>query len=232
LRKKRYFHEFHEPVRILVVDGYGMVREALVMLLSSCLKNAVIFEASNRGEAIAAATAQKPDIVLIDPDFCGDRDCRCLSEMIAASPNSRLIALTGIRDSVFHEEIFSHGCRGLVLKSQPSEMLLKAIVKVYMGEAWINRIMTVRLLEKLSSPGQMKTSGFSMLTPRELEIVRMISRGMSNGKIAESLFISEKTVRNHVGKIFAKLGLSDRIQLALLAVEQGLNREAPSQPAP
>ncbi len=215
------------PIRIVIVEDHKVVREGLRLLIGSQDDMAVAAEVGTAADALAAVGREKPEIVLLDLDLGGVSVVERIPEFLAASPGARVLVLTGIRDAQAHRRAVRLGALGLVLKDQAGNTLLKAIRRVNAGEAWIDRTMTASLVAEIAGVSEEKKAAHEVakiatLSPREREVVTVLCEGMNNEQIANRLFISESTVRNHITSILAKLGLADRFELAIYAYRHGL----------
>ena len=210
------------PIRILLVDDHGVVRAGIRMLIESREGLKVIGEAGTRGEAVLMANRERPDVILLDLDMGrGGRALDFLPELKAASNETRIVVLTGMRDPEIHQRAVRSGAMGLVLKETAPEELLKAIEKVHAGEAWLDRSLTASVLSRLSRPGKSsqtldsEEARLASLTEREREVLTLVGEGLKNKQIADRLFISETTVRHHLTSIFSKLDVSSRFELII-----------------
>lgn len=217
------------PIRILIVDDHIILRAGLRMLIEAQPGMVVAGEAGNRSEALAVASREQPDIILLDLDLGGTNSLDFLRDMLAMAPAARLIVLTGVRDQEQHRRAVHLGAMGLVFKDRAADVLIKSIDRVYAGEAWLDRSMMATVLAEMSLFRDEKKTGpesarIEQLTEREREIIKYVCQGLKNKQIAEKLFISESTVRNHITSILAKLELSDRFDLALFSYRHGLGQ--------
>ncbi|HXG64796.1 MAG TPA: response regulator transcription factor [Blastocatellia bacterium] len=219
-----------EPIRILLVDDHRILRAGLRMLIEDQPGMTLIGEAGTRAEALALAARERPDIILLDLDLAGESSLDFLPELLATADRARVIILTGVRDLALHQRAIALGAMGLVLKDQTGETLIKAIEKVHAGEVWIDRVMTASVLAELAGAKAKKddpeAAKIATLTEREREIIALVGEGLPNKQIASRLFISEKTVRNHLVSIYSKLEVSDRLELAIYASRHGLTRSS------
>ena len=209
-------------IKVLLVSDLLMMRQALRLLLEAngC---AVVAEVARCEEATDAAGNLVPDIFLVDVDS-GAATLECLDELVSTHPG-RIIALAHPGIVPDQAKLIEHGAAGVVLKNQPLAVLIKAITKVHAGEAWLDRANTARLLTRITRRRREEHSEaekIARLTAREHEIIALVGEGLKNAVIAERLFISEATVRNHLTSILDKLGVSDRFELAVYAFRQGL----------
>jgi DNA-binding NarL/FixJ family response regulator len=138
-----------------------------------------------------------------------------------------VLILTGVYDEELHKRAILEGARGILLKNQAGTTLIKAIKKVHLGEAWIDRTLTVKLLDEANKHSQLnreEQKKINSLTARECEIIKLIAEGLVNKEIARRLFVVEKTVRNHLTVIYSKLELTSRLELAVYASRNGLDK--------
>jgi two-component system, NarL family, nitrate/nitrite response regulator NarL len=197
-------------IRIIIADDHAIFREGLRRLLLSESDFAVIAEASDGKEAVSLARQLKPDILLLDlamPRFPG---MAALRELAHDRPPVHTILLTAAIDALEMTCAWKLGARGIVLKGSPPEQLLKSIRAVYDGERWMSGDLVAQF--------EPEPSGGTGLTLRESEIVSAIREGDSNKEIASKLSISEETVKRHLSNIYAKLGISSRLELATLTM--------------
>ena len=215
-----------KPMRIAIVEDHTLAREGLRMLIESQDDMEIAAEAGTVEEALAAVRGgEKPDVVLLDLDLGGINIVERIPEILEASEDTRVLVLTGIRDPELHLRALRLGALGLVLKDQAGQTVLKAIRKVHAGEAWIDRSMTANLLVDVSTAEAKRAreaAKIATLSHREREIVAVLCEGLSNRQIAEKLFISESTVRNHMTSILSKLELLDRFELAIYCFRHGV----------
>ncbi|MCZ7572244.1 MAG: response regulator transcription factor [Ardenticatenaceae bacterium] len=214
-------------IRVLIVDDHAVVRTGLRMLIETRPGLVVVGEAGNRADALAAAARQHPGIILLDLDLGAENGLDFLPELLSTAGESRVIVLTGLRDTEVHHRAVHLGAMGLVLKEQAAEVLLKAIEKVYAGETWLDRTMTASVLAQLARAREARAADpeaakIATLTEREREVVALVGEGLKNRQIAERLSISETTVRHHLTSIFSKLEVSDRLELLIYAYRHDL----------
>ncbi len=214
-------------IRVLVVDDQTMVRAGFRLLLADEPDIEVVAEASNGRDAVAQAARFRPDVVLMDirmPEMDGLEATR---RILAADTDTRVLILTtfDLDDYVF--EALRAGASGFVLKDEPPEQLLGAVRTVEAGEALLSPTVTRRVIRRFATlGGQAPPAAVADLTPREREVFRLISRGLSNAEIGHELFISDTTVKTHVTRLLQKLDLRDRAQAIVLAYQTGLFDEA------
>jgi len=219
-------------IRLLLVEDHVVVRQAVRLLLESQSGFTVVGEASTGAQALEVAARERPSMVVLDLILGREHGVDLIPAVIRQCPGVRVLVLTAVGDVEQHRAAVRAGASGVVLKDHASEVLVKAIRRVHEGELWMDRGTTARLVDELrKAPGPVATSPdtqrIAALTAREREIVALVALGHGTLKIADLLSISEKTVRNHLASIYAKLGVSERLELALYAVKHGL---APKQP--
>ncbi len=214
-------------IRILLIDDHALVRAGLVTLIEHRPGLTVVGEAASRSEALAIAAREQPDVILLDLDLGGENSLDFLPTLLAAAPTARVILLTGMRDPEVHRRAVRLGAMGVVLKDQATEVLIKAIERVHAGEVWLDRSMLATVLSELS-PTRAKaevdpeTAKIATLTAREREVIALLAEGLPSKQVAERLFISEATVSHHLGSIFNKLGVTNRLELVVYAYRHGL----------
>ena len=218
-------------IRVLVADDQSMVRAGFRMLLGGEEDIEVVAEASNGLEAVDKAARFGPTVVLMDirmPELDGLEATR---RILAANPEARVLVLTTFDLDEYVYEALRSGASGFVLKDDPPEQLLSAIRVVAGGEALLSPSVTQRVIKQFTKvPQKAAPKELEQLTERELEVFRLIARGLSNAEIGQELYISETTVKTHITHILQKLGLRDRVQAVVLAHESGVLDEGPTSP--
>ena len=210
-------------IRVLVADDQSMVRAGFRMLLSREDDIDVVGEASNGREAIDKATRFRPTVILMDirmPELDGLEATR---QILAADDPARVLILTTFDLDEYVYEALRAGASGFVLKDDPPEQLLHAVRIVAGGEALLSPAVTHRVIKQFARvPRPERPAQVDELTERELDVFRLLVRGLSNAEIGQELFISDATVKTHITHILQKLGLRDRVQAVVLAYETGL----------
>ena len=214
--------------RVLLVDAQPLLRTGFRMILSAEADLTVVGEAGDGASAVELARRLRPDVVLMDirmPGTDGIQATRALAGPGVEEPIKVLILTTFGLDEYVVESLRA-GASGFLLKDAPPEDLVEAIRIVAAGEALLAPSVTRRLLDRVASrlpPANEDTiPALSQLTERELEVLKLMARGLSNAEIAEKLVVSETTVKTHVSRVLAKLDLRDRVQAVILAYETGL----------
>jgi len=212
-----------ETIRVLVVDDHAVVREGLRAFLDLQDGIEVVGEAEDGAVAVTAAERLRPDVILMDlvmPELDGVGAMRQLRDRV---PGARVIVLTSFIDDERLLPAVRAGAAGYLLKNVAPQELARAVRAAHEGEAHIDPTVAARLVGQIAAQGD-ADDPIDRLTPREREVLELISRGLPNKRIALQLGLSEKTVKAHVGRVLAKLGVSDRTQAALYAVRAGLVR--------
>jgi DNA-binding NarL/FixJ family response regulator len=210
-------------IRVLVADDQSMVRAGFGMLLGGQQDIEVVAEASNGLEAVDKAARFRPTIVLMDirmPELDGLQATR---RILAADDTARILILTTFDLDEYVYEALRAGASGFVLKDDPPEQLLAAIRTVAGGDALLSPTVTKRVIKQFTRiPQPTSPRELEDLTERELDVFRLIARGLSNAEIAQELYITDTTVKTHITHILQKLNLRDRVQAVVLAYETGV----------
>jgi DNA-binding NarL/FixJ family response regulator len=212
-------------IRVLIADDQALVRGGFRMILDAQEDIEVVGEAGDGREALARARELEPDVVLMDirmPELDGLEATR---RLLGGNGSARVLILTTFDLDEYVYEAMKAGASGFLIKDVRPEQLAEAVRVVTTGEALLAPAITRRLIEQFVSrpaPGARAPTELSELSERELEVIKLIARGLSNSEIALSLFVTEATVKTHVTHILTKLGLRDRVQAVVLAYESGL----------
>jgi DNA-binding NarL/FixJ family response regulator len=213
-------------IRILIADDHALVREGLRAVLGSEPDMEVVGEAATGKEVLERAAELRPDVILMDIQMPGINGIEASRRILDASPKVGVVVLTMFEDD---ESVFSAmraGARGYVLKGAHPSEILKVLRAVAAGEAYFGPEIAQRLVDFFSTPKPPSPAvAFPELTAREREILDLIARGHNNAAIAARLFVSPKTVGNHISHIFTKLQVADRAQAIIRAREAGLGGE-------
>ncbi len=212
-------------IRLLLVDDHQVVRLGLRALLDSEPDLEVVAEGSNAAEAIQRCRQLQPDVVLMDirlPDRTGIEACR---EIRRHCPGVQVLMLTSYGDDELVREAIAAGAAGYVLKQVSTDELLRAVRAVAQGDAVLDPKVTRQVLARMQqAEADAHSAAFRDLSERELQVLARVAEGKSNAEIAEELFLSPITVRNHVSTILQKLGLSNRIEAATYAVRHHIEK--------
>ena len=213
-------------VRVLIADDQELVRTGFRMILEAEHDIEVVGEATNGLEAVALARELAPDVLLMDirmPELDGISATReVLADGAGAAPPRVLMLTTFDLDEYVYDALRS-GASGFLLKDLPAAQLVAGVRTVGAGDALLAPAITRRLIEEfVSTAPESLPPGLDDLTPRELEVFRLVARGLSNAEIAQELIIAETTVKTHVARLLTKLGVRDRVQAVVLAYEAGL----------
>jgi DNA-binding NarL/FixJ family response regulator len=211
-------------IRVLLVDDQELVRKGFSRLLRDVEDIEVVGEAADGATAVALALETKPDVALMDVRMPGMDGVEATAQIIRDTPSVRVLMLTTFDlDEAVHRALQA-GASGFLLKDTPYDQLIHAIRVVSRGDAALAPSVTRRLIESFAPPPVLTepdAARLSRLTDRELEVLRLIAQGMSNAEIGEALFLSEATVKTHVGRLLRKLGCRDRVQAVVFASRAG-----------
>jgi DNA-binding NarL/FixJ family response regulator len=215
-------------IRVLIADDQALMRGGLRMILESQPDIDVVAEAADGREAIEAARRHRPDVALMDIRMPGLNGIEATQQLLAgAGPVPRVLMLTTFDLDEYVYDALKAGASGFLLKNAPPGQLADGVRAIAAGDSLLAPDITRRLIEEHVRRPRATTdipSALEALTDREVEVLRHIARGATNTEIATTLVISEATVKSHVGRILAKLGLRDRVQAVVLAYECGLVR--------
>ena len=213
-------------IRILIADDHGVVREGLRAVLGPEPDMEIVGEAATGNEVLERAAELRPDVILMDIQMPEMNGIEATRRILQTNPHVGVVVLTMFEDD---ESVFSAmraGARGYVLKGAPPAQILKVLRAVAGGEAYFGPEIARRLMDFFSAPKPASPAKtFPELTSREVEILALIAQGHSNAKIAARLYLSPKTVGNHISHIFTKLQVADRAHAIIRAREAGLGRE-------
>lgn len=212
-------------IRVLLIQQHDLIRGALRTLLDREPNISVVGEGKNNEQIVPLAAHKAPDVILLDIDEPAHA-YEVIPALLDAVREAQVIVLSGTPRSEVHQAAIRCGARGLVLKNQAPELLIKAIRKVHAGEVWINRTMMADLLTVLQHPNGTHTdpeeAKIESLTDRERDVIALVGEGLKNQDIGDRLHISESTVRHHLTSVYSKLEVSDRLELLIYAFRHRL----------
>ena len=219
-------------IRVLIADDHGLVRAGFRLILERQPGVEVVGEAATGVEAVTLARRLGPDVILMDirmPELDGIQATR-LIRSDPATADIRVIILTTFDLDEYVYEALRADANGFLLKDLPPEQLAAALHSVTEGDTLLAPAVTRRLIAHFTATSRPRPpEAFEQLTPREIEVLRLLAAGLSNAEIAAALFVAETTVKTHVARLLAKLGLRDRVQAVVFAYQHGV---APVEPLP
>lgn len=204
-------------IRVLIVDDQPLIRQALKLLLADEESLQVVGEADEGEAAIRQVEALHPDVVLMDIQMPVMDGVAATREICQRFEQTKVLVLSVDDDDEYVAQALRYGAAGYLLKNTPPEELALGIKAVHRGYTHLGPGLGKKIIAQIPDPALNSSAGWDKLTPREQEIVKLIATGANNREIAEALYISEKTVKNHITNILNRLNLRDRIQVAILA---------------
>src|SRR5208282_5214265 len=222
-------------IRIVVADDHPIFRDGLCKLLALEDDFEVIAQAQDGRQVLDVLQQHEPDILLLDLKMPGLDGLATLQRLQTSKHKTRVIVLTASEDKNEFVQAMKLGTSGIVLKQSATDLLIKSIRKVNAGEIWLDSHTTAAVMRQFATGADETPTGGaapasssrererSLLSQREREIVALVAQGFKNKEMAEKMFISEQTVKNHLHNIFDKLGVSDRLELALYAIHNNLH---------
>ncbi len=214
------------PIRVLVVDDHTLVCKGIAALLREIGGFEIIGEAADGHQAVSAAQALNPDVILIEPVLPGLSGAEAIHQILATRPQARILVLSNLSSEDQLVATVRAGAMGCLLKDAEPLELARAIRALHRGEPWLAPALARRILYEISHPGNSRhvagPKGFEHLTNRESTVLGLVAKGLGNRAIAGRLRVSEATVRTHVSHILGKLHLSNRVQAVLFALREGL----------
>ncbi|HHW48013.1 MAG TPA: response regulator transcription factor [Clostridiaceae bacterium] len=213
-----------EKIRVMIADDHPLVRQGIKQILELEEDIVVIGQASNGNEAVKIARECKPDVILMDINMPVANGIQAIKELRQGQNQFKIIVLTIHEDREYLFKTLQLGAEGYVLKDAEPYVLIDAIRNVYQGQTYIQANMTKELVKEFNrvTLNEKANNDHNKLTAREIEVLELIAKGMINKEIAKQLYISEKTVKNHVSSIFKKLNVSDRTQAAIYAFKNNI----------
>jgi len=229
-----------QPIRVLIADGQPIVLEGLRGVLSQYPGIQVVGEAADGIEIVEKTLHLEPDIILLDFKLPRVDGLTVLRNIQTRAPRTKVIMFASSDSKDDFVEAMRRGCSGILLKEAPTSLIEKSIQRVQAGEIWLDSNTTAAVIRHFASPKDFPAahtaaaSGSNnkssreraQLSQREREIIILIAQGYKNKEIAEKMFITEQTVKNHLHNVFDKLGVSDRLELALYAIHNSLHVKA------
>jgi two-component system NarL family response regulator len=212
-------------IRLVIAEDETVVRMALAQLLAAESDIEVIGQAANGEMAVDLARRLKPNVILTDLSMPKVDGIAATRQIKQEMPECAIVVLTIHYDDDHLFAAIKAGASGYVLKDAPPEQMVEAIRAAARGEGFIGALLVGRVLEEFARVGRLRAAAkevFAELTRREMEVLELVGKGLRNKAIAERLFLSEKTVKNHISSIFTKLQVNDRTEAALLAAKHGL----------
>src|SRR6202050_1387367 len=220
-------------VRIIIADDHPIVRDGLKKLLLLEEDFEIVGEASDGREVLERVQELDPDVLLLDLRMPNLDGLSALQALQQTNKRTRVIVLTASEDKNEFVQAMKLGCSGIGLKQTAPELIVKSIRKVHGGEIWLDSHTTAAVMRQFAAPGDLTGGGGgktsrerSPLSQREREIVQLVAQGYKNKEMAEKMFISEQTVKNHLHNICDSLAVSGRLELVLYAIHKGLHLNA------
>jgi DNA-binding NarL/FixJ family response regulator len=215
-------------IRVLIADDQALVRTGFRVILEAEGDIEVVAEAENGNEAVRQAALAKPEVVLMDirmPELDG---LAATEQILRQQDPPTIVVLTTFDQNEYIYRALRAGAAGFLLKDAPSSRLVAAVRAAATGDSLIEPSITQRLVERFAEPALPTgiPDRLAALTERELDVLRLITRGLSNAEIASEMFVAETTVKTHVARILAKLGVRDRVQAVVVAYETGFVRRS------
>jgi two-component system, NarL family, response regulator LiaR len=208
------------PIRLVIVDDHSVVREGLRAFLRLQEGIEVVGEAASAAEAVRVARTSSPDVVLLDLVMPGGDGVGAIRDLIGAAPGVRVVVLTSFADDAQIFAAMAAGAAGYLLKDIDPTALADGIRDVHAGRPALHPSVAARLMRRGDVPASTRVG--ITITAREHDVLRLVVEGLANKQIAQRLGIGEKTVKTHVSRVLAKLGVEDRTQAAVLAIREGL----------
>jgi NarL family two-component system response regulator LiaR len=211
-----------KAIRVFLADDHAVVRRGLEALLETQADMVVVGTAVDGVEAVQQVDQLQPDVILLDIQMPRKNGVEAIGEIKAAHPDARILVLTSFSDDDTVFAAIKAGAMGYLLKDSSPQELMQAIRNVYDGRSSLHPDIALKVIQELNRPPAYLPLTEEPLTEREVEVLKLVARGMTNQEIADLLVVSERTVRTHISNILGKLHLANRTQAALYALRQGL----------
>ncbi len=212
-------------MKVLICDDQAIIRDGLEMLLKLEKDVEVVGQAQDGAEAVEQTAQHQPDLVLMDLKMPGMNGIEATRQIRARWPAIKVLVLTTYDDDEWVFDAIRAGASGYLLKDTPREEVIKAIRGTVEGKSFVDPAVAGKLMGQVAGQQAQPASLITdKLTGREVDVLRLLARGLTNANIAARLHLSEGTVRNHISAIFAKLDVSDRTQAAVIAIHHGLGK--------
>ncbi len=212
------------PIRVFIADDHALIRQGIKRIIEFEPDIAVVGDAENGSKALEQISLLKPDMILLDfhmPDMTGLEVLRALTDL---DLETKIVMLTVADDKKTLLGCIEYGADGYILKDSDTTEIISAVREVNRGESYIDKRLVKLLVESFTDRGKDDAVGhkFGQLTERERDVLKCISQGMTNKEVARQLYLSEKTVKNYASNVFRKLGVKDRVQATLYAINNNL----------
>jgi DNA-binding NarL/FixJ family response regulator len=218
-----------KKIRVVLAEDHHVVRTAFAALLAKEPDIEVVGEVSNTGDLLDRVAELRPDVLLLDAHMPGGRVITAAKKLRDQYPKVQILVLSAYERSEYIVVLVRAGAAGYVLKHDSSDMLVTAVRAVAQGEGWLSPRVADILVRSVRNYDEKPDA---KLTEREVDVLRLMARGQRNDEIAEALFITNQTVKNHVRRIFRKLGVETRVDAVLYAIDQGIDTTIPEQDEP
>lgn len=212
----------NEKIRIFLADDHAVVRKGLETLIGTHDDMQVVGTAVNGAEAVDQAARLQPDVILLDLQMPHKTGLEAIVDIKASDPKARILVLTSFSDDSTVFSAIKAGALGYILKDSSPQELIQAIRNVHQGRPSLHPDIALKMMHELNKPPANLPPTEDPLTEREVDVLKLVARGLSNQEIADRLVLSERTVRTHISNILGKLHLANRTQVALYALRQGL----------
>ena len=213
-----------DPIQVVVVDDHPVFREGFAALLRSIPDIEVLATASSGEEAVAAVDEHEPAVVVMDVQMPGMDGVEATRRVVADHPGTGVVVLTMSEEDATLLDAVRAGARGYLLKGAEPDEIVRAITTVAAGGVVFGAVLATRVVEFMARPRSAEAEPFPELSAREREVLDLVASGLTNGQIASRLFLSPKTVRNHVHAVLSKLQAADRTEAVIRARDAGLGR--------